>query len=673
MVTQARSDGSRQLGRAALALAAVCSLTAPASARTARHGALVPANFQHKVDAMGFRWDIMQDGSMRDHAHNAFNQLGRLHINGNAFSTSRPMMTPSGDEHVLVARAGNLLVTRRVRVDTKLAVCRYVELLRNLGSAPAPVSLMVRTYLGSNCQAVVSDRGAANPTALGPKESGFVAIQAGSQRPSLLFFLAAHGSRLKPSIMNSNNYDFRITYSIVVPPGKTVGICHAYGQRRFAAGADAKALASLFKPFRGRTWLRDLSSGARKALANLRGTAYPSDVAPELHTLKSLGIAPGPSDVLAFREATRLDGRTACTELAMASRYGTKAIALGQVAAIVGGARLGRRSQLFLRDGRVLSGTLTAKGLRFTMNSGLTMDLRPETLDRLVLHAEPDDGKPDPAVAVFVETFEGDRLAAARDPAVRFSLRTPWGQIDVPIDGIRWARLPEEGLPGHLVALKDGSRFIAFLDGPPVALNTLTFAAQKVRPVDIRTITAAGEDAQPDDDDRELTQPHVLLTGGGILVGRVALPQLHLLAAGDVIPIPPSQIRTLHNLAEDEGEQPDGSALFQADLWAGGTATGRLRELLLPVRVGDRVLRVPVRDVVEVNVPTPTVPDALREQIARLVRDLGHADWETRDAASRRLAELGLMAKAQLTEASKHSTDAEIRRRARLLMEAMKE
>ena len=102
-------------------------------------------------------------------------------------------------------------------------------------------------------------------------------------------------------------------------------------------------------------------------------------------------------------------------------------------------------------------------------------------------------------------------------------------------------------------------------------------------------------------------------------------------------------------------------------------AAGRLRELLLPVRIGDRVCRVPVRDVVDVLVPTPNVPDALREKIARLIRDLGHDDWQTRENAGRQLEEIGFMAKAQLDEAVKQSTDPEVRRRARLLVEGMKE
>ncbi|MFW6164306.1 MAG: hypothetical protein ACODAJ_16170 [Planctomycetota bacterium] len=664
-----------RLRRSAAAAVILGLLALPAAARTGRQQALVPANFQSKTDALGFRWDLSSDGSMRDHQHNAFNQLARLYVNGNNFSSSRQLMTPNGEEYVLTQRMGSVQVTRRVRVDTPLGICRYVESFRNLGSGPAPVSVMLRTYLGSNCQSVVTNRGTANPSSLGKKECGFIAVQQGGHRPSVLFFLGTPRSQIRPSIMNNNNYDFRITYSTVVPPGKTVALCHAYGQRRFHAATDPKALAKLFKPLQGRKWLRDLPRDARRAIVNLRGFGYLAEVAPELHTLKSLGIEPAHTDVLAFRERTRLQGKAACDKLAVTTRYGKKELAFERVAALVGGARLGRGGQVFLRDGRVLSGTLDARGLRFAMNSGLTMDLQPETVDRLVLQAQPDDGKPAPDVTVFIETFEGHRLAV-RQPggkAARFTLRTPWGRIEVPAGDIRWARLPEGGQPGHLVALKDGSRFFAFLDGPPVELHTLTFARQKVRPADIRTVSAAGEDAQPDEEPEEITQPHVVLSGGSILVGRVALPKLHLLSAGEVIPVPPSQVRTLHNLAEDQGVPADRSAMFEAELWGGGTAVGRLRELLLPVRVGGRVLKVPVRDVVDVKVPTPTVPEALRQKIAGLIRDLGHADWEARQAASRQLGKLGFMAKAQLTEASKHSTDAEIRRRARLLLEGMKE
>ncbi|MBL7223021.1 MAG: hypothetical protein ISS72_04135, partial [Candidatus Brocadiae bacterium] len=66
------------------ALAALATLALlPATARGLTARALVPASFRHKMDGMGFRWDISHNGTMSDGAHNSFNQLGYLHVNGN--------------------------------------------------------------------------------------------------------------------------------------------------------------------------------------------------------------------------------------------------------------------------------------------------------------------------------------------------------------------------------------------------------------------------------------------------------------------------------------------------------------------------------------------------------------------------------------------------------------
>ena len=89
------------------------------------------------------------------------------------------------------------------------------------------------------------------------------------------------------------------------------------------------------------------------------------------------------------------------------------------------------------------------------------------------------------------------------------------------------------------------------------------------------------------------------------------------------------------------------------------------------MRGGGTVLRVPTREVTDVFVPSPTVPEGLRDKIAKLVRDLGDPGWEKREAASRELGELGAMARAQLEETLKQSTDAEVKRRAQALLDAI--
>ena len=122
-----------------------------------------------------------------------------------------------------------------------------------------------------------------------------------------------------------------------------------------------------------------------------------------------------------------------------------------------------------------------------------------------------------------------------------------------------------------------------------------------------------------------------------------------------------------------EGGDPGiGESLrFRADVWGGGHITGELQELVVPVQTTRGALKVPVRDLVDVHVPTPIVPEVLRVRLRELVRDLGHPDWEKREAATIALAELGELAKSALERVVRETKDPEVERRARRLLDKL--
>ena len=327
-----------------------------------------------------------------------------------------------------------------------------------------------------------------------------------------------------------------------------------------------------------------------------------------------------------------------------------------------------------IRDGQVLGGRVAALGIKFTMSSGLTMNLGIETLDRLVTRALPDDGRPADEVFAWVETARGDRLALARPTEnARLSVATPWGCREIPLGDVRSLGAAEPDGLGYRVTLKDGSRFFTYLEDAAVELDTLAFGTQRFGAADIRSVEARHEKEPLDDDPEDIAHPHLVLVGGSALVGRIDLADVGFVTMGEVIRVPPDQKRVMHNMSAEAGEtEPDGP-VFSAELWGDGTVVGRLLERALPVRFGDEVWLVPAGDVLDVFVPTPTVPDALRVKIAALIRDLGHPEWEIRTGATRELEELGYVAKAQLTEADRTSTDPEVRKRARDLLDGLRE
>ena len=659
--------------RSPAALAVLACLSVSAAAEN-----LVPGNFNPRTDGGGFYWDIEQRGMVSDGNNDCFDGGLILTVNGAEFISQQPQMTQDGRELVLSTALGSVTVTRRTRVDPAVAGIRFVDMFRNTSGSAVSVTANLRSHLGGQCQMTISDAGAQNPTTLGKTEGGLIAVQhPGTSRPSVMWLLADPRSRVKPSIAVNQNYEYNFTYTLNIPPGRTMSVMHTCVMMQMGGTApDAARLAALIKPYRSRDWLKDLPGEVRRTLVNAgRGSAGGGGDAPELLAhLERLGIARGDADVLASGEETRLRGKATCAKLSIETHYGVAEIPFADVAALVGSKHLGGGGgEIYLRDGQVLRGKIAAEKLRFTLNSGLALDLKIESLDRLVTEALPTDGKADAGVAAIVDTFDGDRLALVRGTSATFVAQTPWGPREVKLDELRWLRLPGDDRPGHLVGLNDGSRFFAYLAGEPLNLEMRLFGGQQFLPTEIRAIQSTEIRREGDSDEIDPGQPHVILAGGTTLAGRIDAAEIHFLTSGTVVPVPPEQLRSMRNQSSDEdGLLAEGTA-FLAEIWGGGTLEGSLQETVLPIRLADRVIQVPVRDIVDVVVPTPSVPESLRDTIAALIRDLGNDDWETRETASRELADLGFLSHTQLSEADKQATDPEVRRRVRVLLESLKE
>jgi hypothetical protein len=353
------------------------------------------------------------------------------------------------------------------------------------------------------------------------------------------------------------------------------------------------------------------------------------------------------------------------------TRFGKQQLELDNVAAIIGNRRLGRGARVFLRDGQVLSGALKIQGLRFTENTGPEIELSAETLDRLVLRSSPDDGRPVEGVHAYVETYQGDRIAVAYDERLQVGLITPWGVLRVPLDEVFWFQPAESGFPGYDVRFKDGSNFFAYLEATPLQLKTLLFGNQSIAITDVRSLKSASH-AVGKQEDKQITRPYVVTTGGFMLVGQVDLAQLQIHTGGEAVTLAPSQVRLLRNMTEEmENEEgfPSAQAVaFGAEIWGGSMVVGLLRHDVLPVRIANQLCDIPVEDIAEVHVPTPTLSDSLRTKINAAIRDLGHADWKRRVRATQELISYGYLAQSPIQEALDQTNDPEVRRRCETIL-----
>lgn len=656
------------LRRTALLLLLAGAATSHAQKSAKATANLVQPTYNPVTDSLGFNWDIQQGGYISN-GSNCFSGGFNLMINGNGFSPRQAQMTPDGTEYFLTGPMNNIEVTRRVRVDVKNATCRFLETLRNTGPAQATVNLQIQTQFNNRMQSTLSDTGTPLTTQLGAKDSAIIAVGPANQNPpppSVLWVVASSGGKVRPTMQNNQNARLIVTYPVTLAPGASISFVHVAAQRQLA-GTDAKALAKMLAPLKSSRVLADLTPKERKALANFRADGLAAGEMVLSSLLEKLDIERGATDVLAIGKDTRLKGTATCAALAVETRRGLVKVPFEQVAAVVGAGGPGR---VILRDGQALNGRLTAEGLKFTLTTGTTMELNVAALDRLVLRAGPAVVPTEGGAWAVVETADGDRLVVKADPSFRLRFQTAWGVREITADELAGCGPVEDTPFGLFIMLQDGSRFIGLLAGAEVSFETVLLGRQSLPAnaiVRIAVLRAKGSD---DEAERSPGGARVTLLGGQVLGGQIDLAELHFQSPSGVIPVPPNLVRTLRATDDRSSGEPP---LFTAELWGGGTVAGALRETVLPVRAGGRVLQVPVDELVEAVVPSPVTPEGLREKIAVFIRDLGHADWAKRETASRELGELGVMARAPLDEVRQQTTDAEVRHRAEALLEAIKE
>ncbi len=664
--------------RLALPLAALLLcvyLPAASAAPKGKQERLVNARFRSQPDSKGFNYTCDQNGRVNSNYGWLFSGVN---INRSSLSVQQRLMRPDGSEYVLKGRVNNFNVTRRMKVDRKNGGVRMVETIHNGSTSPQVAQIIIYAQLNYRYQRVLTNTGRAAAGQLQKKEVGVVGMLQGVQGAALYHLCSATG-RVRPTIMVKNNQQLQFHFSLQIPAGATMSILHGGVILRQTPGNSAKALGSLFKPYRGRKFQRDLPSEVRRSLVNVRGGSVGGDATiPTIE--QELEVAPGPLDQLAFTQDTLLQGTASCTRLTVEGSHGKVSVPFARVGAIVGERNKALAPRILMRDGQKLMGTVEAEGLRFEMTSGMAIDLDVKLLDRLVLRTtkaaasaagtEPKDPLETPDVSYLVETFGGNRLRTQKQ-SESFRVATQWGEMTVPVEELKRLYLAGDEMPGYWVELTDASRFRGFLRDSELTMKSDLFGTLKLRPHEIRRILAVRRRtrALDDSEDSDLDHPHIVLAGGDVFVGRIDLDALHFLGPGGALPQPPAQIRQLHNQLEGNELGVGESLRFRADVWGGGHVTGELRELVVPVQTTRGRLQVPVRDLADVHVPTPVVPEVLRTRLRDLVRALGHPSWEKREAATIALAELGDMAKSALERVIRETKDPEVKRRARRLLD----
>lgn len=602
--------------RAALVIAATGGILA-VWAVAAPPPALVPAQFDFSP---GSPWNVQADGSLGSDGSGWFERVAYLQLNNSSVSLRQRMMTADRSQYVLSGGAQNVQITRHVRFERQQGTVRYIEQIQNPG--PADVTLQVRlmTMLRRPLGWMMTDGGTAmgnpasggNPfggnltaTSLGDKDSGLVITAAGSQQLALVFFLASPRSAIRPRVeIQSNQLSFQ--YTLSVPPRKTVSILHGVCQQPAPAAPNKQAVAAMFKPFEARDFFRDVPKEIAQTVVNGQpGSAGELDEVEGVALMQPLDslagswkVERGEKDILIQEEDAQLSGQLRGDPLTITTRYGPATVPWDEVAAVTGGAGIGRTMRVYLRNGEILSGPISWKSLTLETGSGLVVEVLPGPLNVLLARRDPQRERAPSGAVMLVETRWGDRLAVQEGTAVQLAGTTAWGPIEISLADVRLLMPMREPQPLYRLVLNDRSQLSVILHSRSITVPTFRFPSVELpmcaitRLVNLATGLAAEGEAVSDEELKQTRVPYGRLAGGDVLVGTLDLPQLELEIDAGVTKVDLKVVR----LIEREQDDPRGLT-FTVELADDSRLTGRLRQATLPLRTARRVWKIPARQI----------------------------------------------------------------------------
>jgi hypothetical protein len=617
------------------------------------------------ADAKGHEWYIEQNGTLQRNGSGA-SMIGNcmaLQLGNQQFYSQQPLTTADGKEISMSAQQpyNGIAITRRITFMQREAALRYVDEFFNTTSRDVTLTVEIRHGLNNSARELTSNLGRVIAGPLEPQESGILALPGDSERsaPALFLSIRTPKSSVPLRLRVQNKYQISIFYSLTIPAGQSQTLIHGIAQIQLDAKATPDQISKVCAPFALDRLARGLPKSVLKSAANL-GSAGNGFGGGEFFPDDFWGISPGASDQLALGRDSLLKGTAAMTGLSLQREGGVVTPELENIAAIAGPVFTDdAMSWLWLRDGQLLHGVLSAEVVRFTLLSGAELPVA--RLDRLV-PAKSAEPRP-PLAHPLIELLNGERIII--HPEGEFKGSSPWGEISVPWSDLIALQKTDDESFGGLLSLRDGTRVRLLPQAGKSQIKTLSLGVQNIDLADLRRLitplamTTSEEDAEP-------TTSFLDLAGGQRLVARIVDATLTLATEAGPLALPPASIRELRDVSQDDASH---LRAFEAHVWGGGVVRGTLEDSRIKVEGRGFIWEIPVRHILRVVNPIPVTENSLMRRIGQLIQDLGHEQWKTRESSTTALRELGPLARGSLQEALKSATDAEVARRLEELLQ----
>lgn len=599
----------------------------PASSRVAIDS--LPSEFEEWRDRAGFSWQLTRQGALKT-GNLPYLQSGMaIFMGGGSFTAQSGDRLDGGAPNEEGARIelrgkiGDIAVTRDVLFDAGRAGVRILDTFTNEGKTQVASRVDYKSSYQYSWQDLHGTEGrilSPKPGAgMGGRDFGVVVKFGPSEgRHDTLFLTSSERDAKRPDIVFSSNLrELTLTYNIEIPPGGSAALLHWVAQRNLQSPSDAE---EALRPFYQRRRLIDPVVDVKTIplVMNFDEPSFPeAGVQPfNLEALASLNslledltIDRRNEDLLWISPENQLAGEVnRDAQLTVQTAFGERKTGIAQVAAILGGGGLGRQPRIFLRDGRVWSGSFSAEKLTFKIAEGWDVEeLTPEKLPLLLMRVDEADGRPPEHTGMFVAARSGDVLAVRSDGAAAgFEVLSPWGGDTVPLSELESLRYTRGAAPKFRLRRGDGSRLTVFLGGG-IKLERAAGESVTLGPEQIVGAWKADASGLPLGDevedewfdfediggDRASLPPFaVLLKGNNLLNGKLAMESLHLVSGSAVTALNPAEFQAVRR-SFDSGA--DAAPSFEIELRGGEVLSGRLRERVVLIESNGRVWQVPMQ------------------------------------------------------------------------------
>jgi len=548
---------------------------------------LAPAEFKHVTDALGFRWDPHPNygGGFNDGQNDCFDGGLILSINGARFQPRDSKMSEDGREYVLTNQVKHLDVTRRIYINTELSAARIVELIHNPTKAEIQAKVQITSDLGTTPAKRLTSDGKPFSAKLGPDHVGVICVSSGGNRPSAAFLVADPGRPEHVPEVKLNNDDVHVTWDLTVAPGQTLGLIHAVAQR--AAGSSVE---EIFEALYDRGFVdAQLPKEVAEQIVNFRLKSG-GDGEPLIDQITLLAerheVERGESDIVWMDPDTKITGTIECEQVTIETRYGPATVPWEQVAAIVGGEGVEATMSLYLRNGEILRGLVTAEAMSLTSDDDVTLEFSPAAIALLITRRSDLDNQTSPEAHALVTTPHGDRLIVTAESEGGLSGHTLWGEVRTPLAEIGHLRPDAEMGLARRVILSDGSNFWIVPGTQTLVLHTPRFGPVEAPSTHVAAVGRLATMEQLNDEDADSANairpvpdlPRCTLRGETLLAGRLDVTQLEIRHDQGVDRI------ELERIASITRQDESGLPRFSVSLFDGKSIEGQLRRVMLPIR-----------------------------------------------------------------------------------------